>query len=204
MHARGALILFGVFVAGILPERRSLAPPADVTRTLRSFDFEERRLGNVEELPMNWSKVTGPGLPHYVNGRLTTDRARSGKYSFRLDLDGGSVIYRYQSGQIKVQREAHYRVEGFVQTTPMEHARARLTAYFTDIDGHEITSSIHHSEGYAANHGEVNEWKPVSVELSATDPKAEYLVVEVGLLNPLVYSPAVLGQHTLYPQDIHG
>ena len=53
------------------------AQPAEVSRVLRTFDFEERRLGNAEDLPMNWTKVDGPGLPHYVNGRLTTDRARS-------------------------------------------------------------------------------------------------------------------------------
>ena len=48
------------------------AQPAEVSRVLRTFDFEERRLGNAEDLPMNWTKVEGPGLPHYVNGRLTT------------------------------------------------------------------------------------------------------------------------------------
>src|SRR3954469_14298240 len=90
------------------------AQPAAVNRVLRTFDFEERGLGNAEDLPMNWAKVEGSGLPHYVNGRLTTDRARSGKYSFRLDLNGGSLIYRYDAGHIKVQAGAHYRVEGYV------------------------------------------------------------------------------------------
>jgi len=66
----------------------AFAQPAEVNRILRTFDFEERGLGNAEDIPMNWSKVEGPGLPHYVNGRLTTDRARSGKYSFRFDLNG--------------------------------------------------------------------------------------------------------------------
>ncbi|MDB5301859.1 MAG: hypothetical protein JWO87_3522, partial [Phycisphaerales bacterium] len=42
------------------------AAPAAVSRVLRTFDFEERRLGNAEELPMNWLKVEGIGLPHYV------------------------------------------------------------------------------------------------------------------------------------------
>src|SRR6516164_1043517 len=62
----------------------------DTNRVLRTFDFEERQLGNDEDLPMHWLKVDGPELPHYVNGRLTTDRHRSGRYSFRMDLNGGS------------------------------------------------------------------------------------------------------------------
>src|SRR5213592_3428386 len=126
------------------------AQPAEVNRVLRMFDFEERRLGNAEDLPMNWNKAEGPGLPHYVNGRITTDRSRSGKYSFRFDLNGGSLVYRYDAGRIKVQPGAHYRVEGYVQTTPLANARARLSAYLVDQDGAPIAASICHSELYAA------------------------------------------------------
>ena len=78
------------------------AQPADVKRVLRTFDFEERRLGNPEDLPMHWVKVQGPGLPHYVNGRLATDLPRGGQYSFRFDLNGGGLLYRYAPNQIKV------------------------------------------------------------------------------------------------------
>ena len=58
-----------VIVAGA-----TMARAAEVSRVLRTFDFEERKLGNAEDLPMHWAKVTGDGLPHYVNGKLTTDR----------------------------------------------------------------------------------------------------------------------------------
>src|SRR5215207_1699694 len=115
-------------ILALLAPALCLAQPAEVNRVLRTFDFEERRLGNPEDLPMFWNKVEGAGLPHYVNGRLSTDRARSGKYSFRFDLNGGSLIYRYDAGRIKVQAGAHYRVEGYARTTPLAHARARLTA----------------------------------------------------------------------------
>ena len=113
-------------ILAVLTASYAFAQPAEVSRILRNFDFEERRLGNAEDLPMNWSKVEGPGLPHYVNGYLATDRARSGQYSFRFDLNGGSLIYRYDAGQLRVQPGAHYRVEGYVQTTPLPNAKARL------------------------------------------------------------------------------
>ena len=77
----------------------ALAQPAQVNRVLKTLDFEERRLGNAEDLPMHFRKVEGPGLPHYVNGRLARDLARSGKFSFRFDLNGGSLIYRYDAGR---------------------------------------------------------------------------------------------------------
>src|SRR4051812_50209398 len=74
------------------------AQPAGVSRVLSTLDFEERRLGNVEDLPMHWTKVDGPGLPHYVNGRLSSDLARGGKYSFKFELNGGGVVYPYPAG----------------------------------------------------------------------------------------------------------
>src|SRR6478752_7834787 len=85
-------------------------PPPEVTRTLRTFDFEERRFGNLEDLPLNWVKVQGDNLPHYVNGKLDSAVSRNGKYSFRFDLNGGGLVYRYDAGQIKVRSGAHYRV----------------------------------------------------------------------------------------------
>ena len=32
----------------------ALGQPAEVNRVLHTFDFEERRLGNAEDLPMYW------------------------------------------------------------------------------------------------------------------------------------------------------
>src|SRR5436305_3526540 len=112
------------FILALLIATAACAQPANVNRTLCTFDFEERRLGNDEDLPMNWAKVEGDNLPHYVNGQLASDRAHSGKYSFRFDLNGGSLIYRYPSGMIRVQHEAHYRIESYVQTTPLPSASA--------------------------------------------------------------------------------
>lgn len=163
---------------------------------------------------MHWSKVEGTGLPHYVNGKLTNDRAHSGEYSFRFDLNGGSLIYRYDSAQFKVQPGAHYRVEGFVQTTALENARARITAYFNDQDGHPIAKTIHHSENFASASGD-NSWHPLGLEISASienveeetyqrEPQPATLVIELELLQPQQYASASLGSRTLFMQDIHG
>lgn len=195
----------------------SVAPAraADVDRILRALDFEERRLGNAESLPMHWSKLEGAGLPHYVNGALATDRHASGTHSFRLDLNGGSLIYQYDPKRIKVQPGAHYRVDVLVQTTRLEFARACLTGYFIDIDGHRVEGSMRRSELYSAKADDAP-WKQLSIELSADDPgdsarddgligKPAYLVLELGLLQPMHYlSTDPLGERTLFNQDIRG
>lgn len=179
------------------------AQPAEVKRVVRTFDFEERRLGNPEELPMHWTKVQGPGMPHYVNGRLSTDLAHGGKYSFRLDLNGGSLAYRYAPDRIRVMPGAHYRVDAMVRTTVLTSARARLSAYFVDLDGHPLLKSVHHTEPYVAKSAD-DDWQRIGVELSADDEKAAFLVLEVGLLQPALYAAQTLGQRTLNTQDIRG
>lgn len=214
------LISIVAALTGVAGTSAVSAPPPEVRRVLRSFDFEERRLGNPEELPMHWVKLDGQGLPHYVNGRLATDAARGGAYSFRLDLNGGSLVYRYQHGHMRVQQGAHYRIEGYCRTTSLPHARARLTAYFTDIDGRALPQTVRHSALFATagNAGgtpapqftdaapvpQVDDWHRLAIELSAEDAKAAWLVLEVALLQPELYAGATLGQRTLHPQDIRG
>ena len=179
------------------------AQPVGLTRVLRTIDFEERRLGNNEDVPMHWVKVEAPGFPHYVNGRLATDRPHGGEYSFRLDLNGGSLLYRYEPTQIKINPAASYRIEAWVQTTVLEHARARVTAYFTDLDAHPIVASLRHSELYTASTIH-DPWKKLTFDLTALSPDAAYLVLELELLQPQMYADNFLGQRTIHPQEIHG
>jgi hypothetical protein len=188
------------------------AQPADLSRVLRTVDFEERRLGNVEDEPMHWAKIEGPGLPHYVTGRLATDRARNGQYSFRFDLNGGGLLYRYAPRRIPARSGAHYRVETWVQTTVLPVARARLSAYFIDVDGKPITASVVHSPLYAAVRDD-EPWHKLTVDLTADAPPKgsaadaaapAYLAVELGLLQPALYHNDAPGKHPLRSQDISG
>lgn len=197
-----AALLVGALCLPRAVAARPTAPPT-AKRVLRLFDFEERQLGNVEDLPMNWIKVEGAGLPHYNTGLLATDRYRSATHSFRFELDGGSLLYRYPQGLIPVQPSAHYRVECWCQTTPMPNARARLTAYCTDIDGHPIDSTIRHSQLYTAANDD-DPWTLLGVDVTADAPNAAWLVVELGLLQPALYARTSLGSHALFTQDIHG
>src|SRR5688572_6474252 len=138
------------FITVLLACSAAFAGSPKGDRVLRTFDFEERRLGNSEDLPMYWEKAEGPAYPHYVNGGFTTDRARSGRHSFRFDLNGGNLLYRYPAGRIKITPGAYYRLDVMCRTTVMPAARARLSAYFVDIDGRKINDSVRSSEPYAA------------------------------------------------------
>lgn len=203
--------------SGGVPARRTDALPATEGRVVRFFDFDERRWGNREELPMFWVKRTGPGLPHYVGGRIVQGVGRSSNFSFRFDLNGGSVVYAFDPmhaarggglpadlpGPISVQHGATYRVEVFVKTTPLEHARARLTAFLVDRDGRTLQRSVRHSALYRGQ-GPTDDWHPLTVDVHVDDRAAAYLVVELGLLQPSLYAPQTLGPRTLFNQDVNG
>lgn len=152
---------------------------------------------------MHWSKVGGAGLPNYVNGKLSDDQAHSGQWSFRFDLNGGSLIYRYDPNQVPIHPGAHYLIDCFVQTTVLPHARARVSAFFTDIDGHTIPNSIIHSELYAAK-TEGEGWRELSIKLTTQNSSAAFLAVQLELLQPSFYAPSNLGERTLFDQDIYG
>jgi len=188
-----------VMLIALLLVAPAFAGVGDQARVLRSFDFEEREQGNVEDVPMDWVKLEGSGMPHYVNGGLSTDEAASGKYSFKFGLNGGSLIYRYPSGRIKVYPSANYRITAKVKAPPLPNARARLTAYFTDVDGHVIQDSIKHSEPYGGGEG----WSTMALEVAASEA-AKWLVLELGLVQPAIWKSSTLGRQTLFEQDING
>jgi hypothetical protein len=200
---RIAAITFFTLLTALAGHVHAQPAPATSNRILKTFNFDERKQGNDEDQPMNWQKVEGTDFPHYVIGRLTTDRHRNSDYSFRMDLDGGSCVYRYQPGLLKIQPGAHYRLEGYCQTTVLRYARARLTAYFTDQDQHVLADTVVHSEVYTSD-GSDADWHPLSVELTAAQEHAYYLVIQMELLQPNQYSVSSLGKRSLFLQDVHG
>ena len=190
-HARNPAAMRPPTLLLILLSLLSLLTPgvarADEGRILHRFDFEERDDGNYESTPMHWARVVGPGLPHWCLGRLSADAAHAGRYSFRLDLNGGSVLYRLAPGVLEVRPDAHYRVGGFVRTTPLTYAKARLTAWFVDENGLMIPGSVRHSAAHADDG--TGAWAPLNVDLTPDSPAARGIVLEVGLLQPAQLGP---------------
>ncbi|MBC7782320.1 MAG: hypothetical protein H7144_00655 [Burkholderiales bacterium] len=166
-------------------------------RILRSFDFEERQTGNSEDLPADWVKLEGSGFPHYISGKLANDAAHTGRYSFRFDLHGGSLVYRYPHGKIRVFPRANYRVSAMVKAAPLANARAQLSAYFTGPGGEPIKSSIKRSLLHAGG----PEWQKLEFEIESGDD-AEYIVLELGLVQPAIWHETTLGRAAIFEQDI--
>src|SRR5208282_5062465 len=71
------------------------------------------------------------------------------------------------------------------------------------VDGNTLPDSMTHSDLYAAT-ADGEGWRLLSLEISAEQPNAAFLVVQLELLQPSYYSPSTLGERTLFDQDIYG
>ncbi|HMO27629.1 MAG TPA: hypothetical protein PKB10_15320, partial [Tepidisphaeraceae bacterium] len=104
---------------------------------------------------------------------------------------------------VRVQPGAPYRAEVWVRPTPMRRARARVSAWFIDMDGRRIDGTVRHALAEPTRRDD-DGWHRLAVELSADSPEQRAIVVELGLVQPEIYAPAALGSRTLHTQDIHG
>jgi hypothetical protein len=187
------------------------------SRILKTFDFEEKALGNYESLPMYFDKVAGQGYPLFTGGKFANDVFRSANTSFKLELDGGSVAYRLQPGRLPISPNADYYIIAFVKTTALAHARAEMTTWFADESGTLLRSTETHSERWASATGN-DDWHMLQIYMpGVTAPAAgpaggegegaaggnRSLVIQLGLLQPQqLGSP--LGKYELYRQDLKG
>jgi hypothetical protein len=195
--------------AGTRPASPMPALAAPVSRVLKSFDFEETKLGNFEAIPMYWSKVVGRGFPAYSSGAFDRSQARSATTSFRLETNGGSVAYRFNppvEKRIEIHADADYYILAFVRTSQLKHARADLAAWFADETGALIPETEVHSQPYTpttpgpaadgAGTGDQDAWRVLYIFMrgpsaspgggagAESSPKARSLVLQVGLLQP--------------------
>ncbi len=171
-------------------------------RVVRVFDFEERQRGNFERLPQYWFVLRGPGYPNYSGDLTRFDEAhrRSGEYSLKLELNGGSAGVILQRGTIAAVPGADYIVTASVRTEKLKHARARLSGYFVDQVGQAIEGSRAASQLVASN----DKWSRLEMRLRGDFDNAAWIVMRLELIQPSEYQPKSLGKHELFKQDIGG
>ncbi len=143
-------------------------------RIVRHFDFSEEPLGNFESVPMFWRRLAADGFPPYLEGRFDAQVGRSAVPSFRLDLDGGSIAYRYEGRDISVRSDSDYLVVAWVRTQGLDSARAYLTAVYLDRRGDEIPGTVQRSRLVGGTPG-ADAWQPISVGLPGGVAHARYI-----------------------------
>jgi hypothetical protein len=113
-------------------------PPNPLLHVVKRFDFDERPLGNFEELPRGWERLSGPGLPPYSRGQLDDSCGRTAAPSFRFRLQGGSIAYEYVNDDIPIVPGADHLVVAFIRAVGLEHAVAFVHTYLVDANGQPL------------------------------------------------------------------
>lgn len=219
-HARLSVLLIWVATSAVLmlPQgtRAQWERPTAAKRLVQQWDFEDRAL-YLEELPPHWFRTNPaprdppkPGYPHYNRALLSDEFAADGAWSFKLPTRGGSTGIALARGVLPAMPGSDYLVTVQVRTEGLQHARARVVvrlaraaladplrpgpAGYENIEGAERASVPVVSQG---------RWTPVSVHLPG-HPDAEFLQIELELLQPNELRAGSAPAHAVEVQDLSG
>ncbi len=131
---------------------------------IRLFDFNERPLGNLEPVPMLWTRHNHPGFPSYAGGRFDLESGYGSPPSFYLESRGRSCAYHYSGLDIDAVPHADYRITVHIKPDRLTHARAYISAYLLDANGMKIDGTERRSR-FVGGDPNAEQWQDVSVRL---------------------------------------
>jgi len=173
-------------------------------REVRRFDFEERteqpydfpraffRIGPADAVqgadtpgvPADATLAAArPGFPLFGEMGFSDEVARSGAWSFRFGLAGGSMAASLAPRAVPIVPGGSYLASVWVRTEGLTNAAARLAAVYYDADEQPIPASLTESEPIRTD----GEWRELVVRIDGEHPRATDLVVELQLLQPAEY-----------------
>jgi len=170
-------------------------------RTVKSFDFDERKSGNVEDVPMYWRRHLAEGFPHYLEGRFDHEVGHESPPSFYLGLNGGSLGYVYRGDDIPVHVPSDYLVSIWVRPYRLRHARVYATAFYCDRNGRMLPETERCSRHVGGADG-TDDWQHLTIEMPGGNEKARQLGIGLWVTQSPVWSGSVPGPDEVYRQDI--
>jgi hypothetical protein len=192
-------------------------------RLVHRFDFEEAQLNNFETLPISWYAVgrlpnaadptflrhpvhaalaKKSGFPRHNPVGFDHPQVQPGPHSLYLGLKSGNTGAFLEAGAIPVLPGSDYLIATRVRTTPLQHARARIVAYFVDQKGARVEPSVAASELVQTH----EQWQTIGLHLHGDYPNAASIVIELEALQPDMqpHAQSLIGQRQVHFQDVDG
>ncbi len=158
-------------------------PHPELYREVAHFDFDERKRGNYEDIPLYWVQLDGPGLPTLISrGRFDDRIGHDAPPSFRLDIETHNVAYEYRHLDLTVVPHADYVVTGYVRVEGLRYASAFVGAYFVDRFGELIPHSQRVSRRFKATGAQDEPWRRFEIRLPGEFPAAYALRLQLWVL----------------------
>lgn len=218
--------------SGVLAQEKEPVEGVDLgrDRIIHKFDFEEAAQGNFEDMPRYWyvmgkaDQTSDPnfnekplhrqmigreGFPRFTRVRFNLPQAQQGDHSLHLGLNSGSAGAFLEVGAVAAVPQSDYVVTARIKTSKLNHARARLIAYFVDAQGRRIDASAVATPLLSTK----DKWQQVTVKLHGDHPEAAWIGMQVELLQVQHQTPlaaavsqtiTAIGKHTVQYQDNKG
>lgn len=193
--------------------------PSGASRTVHRFDFEERSLGNLEDIPKYWERLDMVGFPPFATGSFDLDQGHHAPPSLYLASGGRNVALTYIGPDTKIKFSSDYRVEGFIRADELRYARACLSAQFLDQHSQPILSTMvrtefvggddGHDGNNDGNHGgndddRADEWVRFELFLPAAPPNARTIGLTAWVLQASRWNTSTRTRRHIPRNDVHG
>jgi len=180
--------------------QQTQATRATNPRIVKSFDFDERKFGNFESLPMNWLRIDEPGFPSFLEPAFDMESGRTAAPSFGMAIQTGNVGAYYRAKDIVADANSEYRITVWVKTEQLKHAGAVVTAFYYD---HNLTK-IEATERRSASVRTHGEWTRVHVDLPGGNPRARWIGLSCRIEQPAVVNQPTADMVPIHYTDVDG
>jgi hypothetical protein len=164
------------------------ATSANLYRLVKRFDFDERPLGNYEDVPMHWVPLRGHGLPHFNVGALDEAQGADAAPSFRLRVRAfGNVAYEYERNDLAAIPGSDYLLTARVRAEGLKHARAFLAAYFVDRFSTALPGTLRVSNCVASTGLPHEPWQELRLQLPGDYAEAYAVHIQLWVMQSHVW-----------------
>jgi len=151
---------------------------------------------------MYWIPMRRPDFPRYASGGFDANVGHDAPPSFHLSCEGRSVAFVYSGAATRVRTNSEYRVEGFVRSDRLVHARACLSAHWIDKDGKDLADSLVRS-GFVGGPNDGDGWVHVELRLPPAPPTAHTVGLVAWVLQEAQWNPDAPGLRRILNTDVH-
>ena len=173
----------------------------DPRRMVHRFDFDERKLGNYEAIPMHWRQVDGPQFPSFAGAAFDPGVGRRAPPSFHLGANGRNVAYWYAGPATTVRPNSEYLIIGWIRPDRLVHARGDLSAYYLDRERLPIEGTQVFGRLVGGETGEQS-WRQVEIHLPPAPPAAQTIGLTAWVVQASVWDPQPRPHRHIEPCDI--
>lgn len=175
----------------------------DPDRIVKSFDFNERAEGNLEDIPKYWEPLAAKEFAHFAYGQFDFDDGHDAPPSFRLVSEGRSVAYQYLGGATRVRAKSEYRITGYIKPSRLQYGRACLSANFLNARGEPIDGIFSRSR-FVAGTDTDGEWVRVDFYLPAAPPQAYTIGLVAWVLQDSEWNTEKRSRRYIPHKDVFG